>query len=176
MPSRRKSRKSNKRSNRTNKARSGSKTKFSNRKRRSPRRSRLMSIQTSTFDLNKNERGEQIVYLITLQNDTTNDSQVLGIFTSIANAKQGLKSIINEENFFAGREDNLIISLGTISLNKTLEDGHLSYMNKMFDFSITINKLSNEDELKDIILSAIDKIPYKDQKEKLRDMSNITNF
>jgi len=161
MPSRRKSRKSNKRSNR---------------KRRSPRRSRLMSIQTSTFDSNKNEKGEQIVYLITLQNDITNDSQVLGIFTSITNAKQGLKSIINGESFFAGREDNLIISLGTISLNKILEDGHLSYMDKMFDFSITINKLSNEDELKEIILSAIDKIPYKDQKEKLRDMSNITNF
>jgi hypothetical protein len=161
MPSRRKSRKSNKRSNR---------------KRRSPRRSRLMYIQTSTFDSNKNENGEQIVYLIALQNDITNDSQVLGIFTSIANAKQGLKSIINREYFFAGKEDNLNISLGSISLNEILEDGHINYMDKMFDFSITINKLRNEDELKKIILNAIDKIPYKDQKEKLRDMSNITDF
>jgi len=159
----------------------------SRRKRRSSsRRSRLMSIETSSFDsskyttLEKDDEGQQQVYFIYIENDTNPHlSQLYGIFSSIENAKEGLKSIINDpKNSFAGiDEDNIIFQIGKVSINKVLEAGHSNNMKTMFKTPfVSSTKLDSNEKLKKIIIDAIDseeKDGYDNLKEDINNLFGI---
>ena len=138
--------------------------------RRSRRSGRLMSIQTSTFDLSKyttldkDDKGKQQIYLIDVQDDNDDVyTQIAGIFSSLQNAKSGLKEMINNPARIWGKRDHTIqITLIQLSINEVLEEGHINNSKRLFQlYSISIGKLESSENLRNLISDAIDKIPYE---------------